>query len=415
MAKSYRTAVIRVTAENNTNQDGMVIYKKSDVYDILKDWAFSAGFTYWFIEHGADDEVTTPHYHIVIKFRTPTLFETIKNKFPYGMIESARNLRAAVQYLIHLNDKSKVQYSWDDIETNCQDMAPYKILSSAQQEITLQAVYESIERGEICGYNVMEKVPMALFANNRTKIENALLHRRERVLMDKNRDILVMFISGGTGTGKTSFAKDYCLGLKKRPCISSSSNDPLQDYKGEPVLILDDMRDDSFKFHDFLKLLDNHTLSSSKSRYHNKAFVGDTIIITSTKPLADWYYTVKAEDKKQLYRRIRCHYQFTFEEIKCFEYNDMLRHYIPAGSAPNPYPMKAKDIARLAMKAFDAVGIDFSPADKKTIDEAIKNITDEEFEKLKRESPIPEATEEEKEARKKIEEGESRRRYAGKR
>ena len=40
----------------------------------------------------------------------------------------------------------------------------------------------------------------------------------------------------------------------------------------EDVLILDDLRDSDFKFTDLLKILDNHTKSTVKSRYHNKAF-----------------------------------------------------------------------------------------------------------------------------------------------
>lgn len=397
-AKSYRTANIRVTSVNSTEQDGLVTYMFSDVCSVLKEWASSAGITYWTIEHKADDDVSKTHFHMVIKFKSPVHFETIKNRFPYGDIESSRNLRASIQYLIHLNDKSKVQYSWDDIETNCLDMSPYKILSSSQQEITLQAVYAAVSEGVIREYNLFDKVPIELYAKHRTKIDNALMFYREKICMEKDRDIRVIFMSGSTGIGKTTFAKRYCESINADYCISSSSNDPLQDYKGEPVLIMDDLRDDSFKYHDFLKLLDNHTKSTIKSRYHNKAFIGDLIIITSTRPINDWYFNKTPEDKHQLYRRVRTWFKFDGNKIFYFEYDDKTKRYELVGSSPNPIVIK-KEKTKQLIDVFSSMGVEFTPASLSPIpgfvDASVSELTDEET--------------------KKIEEGESRRRYDGKR
>lgn len=367
LAKSYRTVFIRVTNINETKQDGLVLYTSSDIEKILGEWAENAGFTYWFIEHSADEEVSTPHHHIVIKFKSPMPFESIKKRFPYGKIESARNIKATIQYLIHLNDRSKKQYSWDDIKTNCLDMTPYKILNSNQQQITLQSIYEAIESGEIREFNVYEKIPIELFAGNKTKIDNALTYYREKVCMDKDRDINVIFVSGAAGTGKTTFAKNYAETLNKSYCISSSSNDPLQDYKGQDVLILDDLREDSFKFHDFIKLLDNHTLSTSKSRYHNKAFIGDTIIITSVRPIQNWYYHVTSEDKHQLYRRIRLLYKFTFDQIFAFEYDVYRYRYEPICCTENYIAKEAKERQKRVTNVLSSMGLELTPIDRKCI------------------------------------------------
>jgi len=381
MAKSYRNVNIRVTAENETNQEGLKEYTLADIENNLKEWVESAGITYWFIEHSADDEVSKTHYHIVIKFRSPAHFEVIKNRFPYGNIENTRNLKASIQYLIHLNDKSKEQYDWGMIHTNCLDMTPYKVLSNAQQEITLQGVYEAIERGDIREYNFMKLIPIALFSNNKTKIDNALTYYRENVMANKDRDITIIFMSGPTGRGKTTFAKRYSKTRypSAEPCVSSSSNDPLQDYKGEPVLILDDLRDDSFKYHDFLKLLDNHTLSTSKSRYHNKAFIGDIIIITSTRPINDWYFNKTPEDKHQLYRRVRNWLKFDGEKIYAFEYDDKTKRYEPKGTAVNPIAIEAKKRKEMLLNVFDAMGVEFTPADREHIGKTVDNMTDEEW------------------------------------
>lgn len=119
----------------------------------------------------------------------------------------------------------------------------------------------------------------------------------------QKKHINVIFIEGRPGSGKSAFAVYLAKKNNKTYCISSSSNDILQDYTCEEYLILDDLRDDVFSFTDLLKLLDNHVISSIKSRYKNKVFLGDTIIITSNKPLHHWYIDID-EDKTQLYRRI---------------------------------------------------------------------------------------------------------------
>jgi DNA polymerase III delta prime subunit len=294
-------------------------------------------------------------------------FESIKKRFPYGKIENARNIKATVQYLVHKNDLSKKQYPWESVITNCKDMTPYKVQSSSQQEITLQAIYDRIDIGEIKAWNVAEKVPTALFAGNKGRINNALEIARERILLNKDRSIDVIFISGATGTGKTTFAKNYAKSLNKSFCISSASNDPVQDYKDEDILILDDLRDYSFSFSDFLKLLDNHTISTAKSRYRNKPFMGDTIIITSIQPLDDWYYHVKTEDRHQLKRRVRFLYKFTYDQIFAFEYNDLTFRHEPVGFTVNDIARKAKEMHKRASSVFRSMGMELTPIDRKCI------------------------------------------------
>lgn len=380
MAKSMKTAFIRIASENNT-QNGLVKYIKSDIDTILRDWASSCKLTYWYIEHSADEDVSLTHWHIVLRFANPTPFENIKSKFPYGDIENAKNIKSCVQYLIHLNDKSKVQYKWEDIVTNCKDMTPFKVQSNAQGEITLQRIMEQIDKGEIREYNQFEFIPLEIWAKYKTRIENALTYYKERVYMDKDRQINVVFMSGETGVGKTSFAKQYCTQAKKSFCVSSSSNDPMQDYKGEDVLILDDLRDSDFKFTDLLKILDNHTKTTMKARYHNKAFIGDTIIITSYRPLNDWYFDVPKESKEQLYRRIQTQYKFYHEYIEIFEYSEELHRYEYIGKVSNIITMKAREKINVGLNMLKAMGLELNTNVEKKINDKIDSMSDEQLEK----------------------------------
>ena len=122
----------------------------------------------------------------------------------------------------------------------------------------------------------------------------------------------VAYVYGPTGSGKTTFAKKYCDLLEHDYFVSGSSNDTLDGYMGEEVIILDDLRADSFKFHNLLKFLDNHTSSMVKSRYYNKAIDCKWIIVTSIKPIDELYRNQTNEDLLQLYRRIN--YYITIEK-----------------------------------------------------------------------------------------------------
>lgn len=137
--------------------------------------------------------------------------------------------------------------------------------------------------------------------------------------MQKNPDsVSVLFFTGKTGTGKTSFAKHFCIKNNLSFYVSGASNDPLENYKGQDVLILDDVRDSTFLYTDLLKMLDPHTRSGSKSRYTNKTFIGHTIIVTSEPSLENWYRMRGQRDNdglQQLKRRVEYVYHFTKETI----------------------------------------------------------------------------------------------------
>lgn len=380
MAKSLKTAFIRVSSVNKTSDKGTIVYNKKDIDKVIKEWASSSKLTYWYIEHSADDEVSMTHWHIVIRFANPMPFDNVKSHFPYGDIESAKNIKNCVQYLVHANDLSKVQYDWNSIVTNCDDMSPFKVLNNAQGEVTIQRIMEQIDNGIIREYNQFEYIPIEIWAKYKTRIENGLTFYRERIYMDKNRQIDVVFMSGDTGLGKTSFAKQYCEKSGKSYCISSSSNDPMQDYKGEDVLILDDLRDNSFEFVDLLKILDNHTKATMKSRYHNKAFIGETIIITSYKPLADWYFNVPRESKEQLYRRIKTQYKFYPEYIEIYEFDELQHKYIYVGKVPNIIVMSTRDKVNMGLNMIKAMGLELDSDYEQKVRTQIDTMTDEQLE-----------------------------------
>lgn len=270
-------------------------------YKTIKNWAY--------ILHDKDD--TRPHYHIYLNFgKSSCDTKLVASWFgvPENFIEKVKGRKVdCLEYLTHSNEsqKHKHQYSPDEIIANF----------DVESEIAQSKIIGDFEHFT---YAQMLQYANTLSIVEKTKALNQLKKLWELQCLCSNlstdRQIQVMFITGKAGTGKTYYAKKLLTSMKYDFCVSSSSNDPLQDYLGQKALILDDLRDESFKFEDFLKLTDNNTQSSISSRFRNKVFVGELIVITSSVPLVYWYKRTGADGKRipydslqQLYRRINCY------------------------------------------------------------------------------------------------------------
>lgn len=332
-AKTMRTANVRISAVNNTKENGIVKYSLEDIQNILKRWEAEKNFEYFLIEHKED--MTNIHFHIVLKFASNATFQVIKNKFPYGDIQPSRSIKNSIQYLVHMNNPEKYQYSWEEVLTNSKDLKKYMLRSKVSEELDIKDYIDAIGKGIIKEYEYTEKIPIEIYSKYSSRIDRAFKFYYDKISLNADRKVEVEFIYGESGLGKTLLAKTLAELVHKSYCISSSSNDPLQDYRGQEVLILDDLRDDVFKFDDLLKILDNDTRSSINSRYRNKHFIGKTIIITSTVKLEDWYSWKEYEDKTQLKRRIGSKIEVGKENIKFYEYNRDIRDYKSVGEIIN--------------------------------------------------------------------------------
>lgn len=126
----------------------------------------------------------------------------------------------------------------------------------------------------------------------------------------------VIFVFGESGSGKTVLSKEmirinqsvalkYC-GSNWTYCLTASRN-AFDEFNGQDILLLDDIRGDSLTASDWLKLLDPYTISPISARYHNKMGSAKTIIITSTKHPTEFFATAKRnfnEDLGQFFRRV---------------------------------------------------------------------------------------------------------------
>lgn len=331
--RTMRNAFIRISAKNNTS-NGLIEYSMADIKQMVESFCDRySGAKYAYICHDKDttpDGAAPTHYHIFFRFKSPVHFPYIKEAFPYGDIERVRSANACVQYLIHKNNPEKAQYSKDAVFTNmAQDefdalFLNNKKIQRVNEADELEQILQDIADCKIRRFNMGEYISVQMYSKYRTRIENAFRYRDVQAMTTPNRAVRVIFVTGDAGNGKTTFAKGAFCGGYQGVCVSSSSNDPLQDYTDQDVLILDDLRDDDFKFQDLLKILDPHTSSSVKSRYNNKVFMGKLIIITSYKKLDEWYSKVPREAKKQLYRRISLYVEVGSKEISIFKTDEHL-------------------------------------------------------------------------------------------
>ena len=290
-------------------------------YTTIKKWAY--------IIHDKDD--TRPHYHIALHFGGASVdTKQVAEWFQLGYTDKDGNEHTGEQfvervkckrwagivtYLIHGQDsqKNKYQYPISEVHANFDietEIANEKILGNFEQYSYAQQLQH------------VNSLPLSEKAQAFSKLRKLWELQCQILTLNTDRQIQVIFITGKGGTGKTYYAKKLLTSQGYDFCVSSSSNDPFQDYMGQKSIILDDMRDTAFEFEDLLKLLDNNTSSSVKSRFSNKVFNGEMIVITSPVPLIFWYKQLqydKNDTLQQLYRRISCYVVVTETEITVYD------------------------------------------------------------------------------------------------
>jgi hypothetical protein len=207
-------------------------------------------------------------------------------------------------YLTHKNASNKPQYDNNNVISNFDYEEELHKLSRAEEVQDLIMKFSNLE---LVYFDLWKQLTPNERIKHWRKIEMASQIRNTNIKMEATRKMKVIYVKGKAGSGKTTFAKFYAEKiLKSSFYITSSSNDALQDYMGQKIIIMDDLRGDSFKYHDLLKMLDNHTSTSVKSRFFNKAIDCDLIIITSVKDIFELYSKEiqEKDDYSQLLRRI---------------------------------------------------------------------------------------------------------------
>ena len=268
-----------------------------------------------------------------------------------------------VLYALHWNAPEKHQYKVEDliavnfdVEKAIEDGK--KETKHRNMEKELDDLIRRIDSGEVREFNKHQYIDAVMYARKGSLIDRAFKRRTEILESEGNRNMEVFYLEGLSGSGKTSYAKEICKKHGWSYYVSSSSNDVLDGYKGQDALILDDLRPSVMGLSDLLKLLDNHTSSSVKSRFKNKVLECKVLFITTVLPLDTFFHKVfEREDEpiKQLKRRCGTYMEFTEETVTLKLYDEEADTYKTVTEFKNPIRGKYEKRAVTAERVNDTL------------------------------------------------------------
>lgn len=289
------------------------------------------------------EELKAKHVHILIKFGKGDTLNSLAVKAGVApqYLEKAKSGRYGydnlLSYLVHAKDQGKYQYSPDEVITVSGE--DYNSVYDRRMEtwvrgratkeakatdLSVDYLISEILDGKLTKSQVLLTNEFyKVYALHKRKINDAFDTAGESKIYQTIADLdagkfkkTVLFIQAESGVGKTVLSKKVIsilqnIVLKKMEqrwdyCLTASNN-AFDEYNGQDILFLDDIRGDSLSVSDWLKLLDPFTISPISARYHNKMGSAKVIIITSTKTPSEFFSIAKGnfhEDLGQFFRRI---------------------------------------------------------------------------------------------------------------
>lgn len=261
-----------------------------------------------------------PHYHVAISVSQPIRLSSFAKALgqEVNVVEKFNNQANMYAYLPHNTataDAEKANYNdyIDDHDKSRWDSDTTKNTARKQKmrtkEKNIADTYAKlILTGLLRKRDLLAPDKIEVYWMHKTKLDRAMQLRNEALMLNPppNKTIL---ITGASRTGKTSKAIAIADHKYKDDWVmASAGNDPLQDYQGEPCLIMDDFRPQDMQLNQLLALIDPHyRRRTHRSRYYNKGLATELIIITTVLTLDDivaHYTGFTKEDPKQITARI---------------------------------------------------------------------------------------------------------------
>lgn len=295
----------------------------------------------------------------MMQFENPRHLDPITNQLgeKTNTLEIYDSVKSGFSYLVHRTPSSqdKFQYDFADVTANFpyQDYveestaffskkSKNKDMSPKEVRMLIDRLLDQFYEGDIELDNIKETLTGSQYATCANKINSIVKLRQEQQAEAFQQEMLqqgkrkkVIWIVGESGRGKSQLAKYYASNISDNYYISGSDRDPFQTYKGERVVIFDELRPMTFPYQDLLKIMDPYNFNVLvPSRYFDKALTAETIIITTPYTPRDFYNslftsTLKRVDSiDQLHRRIESYIVITKDFITEYDIEDN-GHYTP--------------------------------------------------------------------------------------
>lgn len=277
-------------------------------------------------------------------------------------------------YLIHATDNARTRHQYDvsEVKANFDYPEMIKKIDAEVRRVDklgdtakIKTLLNLILAGAITRDEAEKQLTGAQYAKAKRQLADVEAKRMEECakewrheMKESGKPIEVLWLYGLPGTGKTSFAKALAEKRKESYYIAGSSRDIFQNYKGQHILILDELRPQSIPYRDLLNILNPFGMGDdvmSPSRYQDKALTCDLIIITSPYNPFVFYSNIFGgqgqykEDPidrfEQLRRRISLTVLMTDSEICKADYNEqVIDRYVQDLSSvkPNIYSTAAR-------------------------------------------------------------------------
>ena len=290
------------------------------------------------------EKLKEKHIHFLFKFEKSVSIQKlavvigVKSQYLEKLKSGRYGYDNCLAYLIHAKDLSKYQYPPEEVVTvlgedylsiyNRRIESWIKGRAKKEAQETSQSVdwvISEILTGRITKPQlVLTDELYKVYGQYKRRINEAFETFGEQKSYRAIEDLeagrfkkTTFFIFGESGTGKTSFGKKLINLLRNISenyneswdfCLTASTN-AFDEYNGQEILFLDDIRAMSLNVSDWLKLLDPYTISPISARYHNRMGSAKLIIITSTLDPHQFFgqiVHVPLEDLGQFFRRIDC-------------------------------------------------------------------------------------------------------------
>lgn len=285
-------------------------------------------------------EFIFPHVHVYAKFSDKRTLSRIARglgiqkqyiEFPNNGNKYFEENQLA--YLIHAQQPDKHQYEPSAVETfDTLDYPTFIKMNRGKfekQSATVKRkkanesfdlISQRILLGSLHLEDIMEDDELfLLYSNNKQRFLQFFDAYAERLAFKNLKDLsngqyklTVLYFQGKSTLGKSYLAKEIATQAREYAeefgyisrIYSAASTNSFDDYYGEDIILLDDIRPDSLKKADWLKLLDPLNTSRMSARFNNKQVVPRLVLITNTQPPEKFFGNFLDEALDQYLRRI---------------------------------------------------------------------------------------------------------------